>query len=246
MPPPVASLVCWIGIAAMFVLDRYGRKSRPSAVLWIPALWIGIGGSRMVSQWFGGAEGGGGPEQYLDGSPLDRNILLVLLGAAIVALCRAERRARAATLLKANWPVVLFLVYCLVSAVWSEYPFVAVKRWTKTLGNFLMVVVVLTETTPADGVRQVLSRVGFVLMPLSVLLIRYYPHLGRGYDRWLGTAFYNGVALEKNSLGALCAVIGVASVWSLLGCRYEEDRRRRALQFALHSTILAMVWWLLD
>ena len=30
--------------------------------------------------------------------------------------------------------------------------------------------------------RRLFSRVGFVLLPVSVLLIKYYPYLGRAYS----------------------------------------------------------------
>jgi len=44
-----------------------------------------------------------------------------------------------------NAPLVVFFLYCAASVFWSDFPIVAFKRWTKVLGNVVMVLVVLTE-----------------------------------------------------------------------------------------------------
>ena len=44
-----------------------------------------------------------------------------------------------------------------------------------------MVLVILTEKRPYEAVGVILRRLAFLLLPLSVLFIRYYPDLGREY-----------------------------------------------------------------
>ena len=68
----------------------------------------------------------------------------------------------------------------LVSLLWSDFPDVAFKRWTKALGDLVMVLVVLSDREPISAVKRLFSRTEFLLIPLSVLLIKYYPTLGRG------------------------------------------------------------------
>jgi O-antigen ligase len=83
--------------------------------------------------------------------------------------------------------------------------------------------------------------VSFVLLPTSILLIKYFPDLGRGYGRYEGTQFYNGVALDKNMLGVTCLVLGLATTWRFL---QELNGARRTKPLIVHGTVLAMALWL--
>src|SRR5260370_14425006 len=176
MPQAIAALVFASGILGLLWLDRE-RKSRVSPALWIAVVWVSIGASRAVSQWLRIGPVLESSDQYLDGSPLDRLILTGLLAAGLVVLLTRSRRVGA--LLRANGPLLVLLLYCAVSVLWSAYPFVAFKRWTNALGNAVMVLAVRTEPYPAAAVRRLLARSAFLLVPLSVLFVKYYPDLGR-------------------------------------------------------------------
>ena len=152
----------------------------------------------------------GSSDQYLDGSSLDRAILSCFIFAALVILFARAQRTR--EVLQHNAPLLIFLLYCLASTVWSDYPFVALKRWTKALGSFTMVLIVLTDSDVVSAIRQLVIRTAFILIPSSILLIKYYPEMGRYYDRWEGTVSYSGVATDKNALGAMCLILGLGTV----------------------------------
>src|SRR2546422_3284704 len=142
-----------------------------------------IGASRTISQWLQIGPVMESPGQYLEGSPLDRLVLTGLLAAGLMVLLARGRRT--GTFVQANGPILAFFFYCAVSVFWSDYPDVAFKRWTKALGNLVMVLVVLTDPHPSAAVKRLLARSGFLLIPLSFLLVKYYPDLGRGYSPWI-------------------------------------------------------------
>ena len=242
MSPSIATVVFGFLLLGLFLLDR-DQKSRTSPALWIPVAWVSIGASRAVSQWFGVTPAMGSPEQYLEGSPFDRFILTGLLAAGLIVLLARERRA--GTLLRANGPILLFFLYCSVSVLWSDYPEVAFKRWIRALGDIVMVLVILTDTDPSAAVKLLLARSGFLLIPLSVLLIEYYPELGRGYIPWVWTPYFTGVATEKNSLGFVCLVFGLASLWRAFEVLRIGVRICGVGPLIAHGTVLAMTLWLL-
>ena len=62
-----------------------------------------------------------------------------------------------------------------------DYPDVAFKRWIKSLGDFVMVQIILTDRDRYAAIKRALPFMAFLLMPLSVLFIKFYPDLGRGY-----------------------------------------------------------------
>jgi exopolysaccharide production protein ExoQ len=239
MPPSIAAIIFFAGIVALFVIDRYDGP-RSSWAISLPTMWFLIAGSRPVSIWLGMAPVRS-PEQYLEGSPIDRSVWTLLLIAGILVL--VGRRATVARILRRNWPILLFVVYCAISVFWSDFPGVALKRWVKSLGDYVMVLILLTERDWESAVKQVLARVGFVLLPLSVLLIKYYPDLGRAYAlRWEGTQFSLGVATDKNMLGMACMVFGFAALWRIIQA-WRVPSSGRSKVYIAHGTIFAMAIW---
>lgn len=247
MSPGIASLVCALGIFGLFLLDRAG-KAQTSRALWVPVVWLSIAGSRMVSQWLAPMGGGGisaeldSPDRYLEGSPLDRLILSGLLVAGIIVLFRRGRRVWA--VLQANGPIIVFFVYCVLSTLWSDYTGVAVRRWFKALGDLVMVLIVLTDRDASGAVKRLLARVGFLLVPISIVFIKYYPDLGRGYHPWTWTPYYTGVTTNKNALGMVCLLFGVASAWRCLEVLRGGKVKGWLGPLVAHGTVLVMVTWL--
>ena len=239
MPPVVATVAYAVLIGGLFWMD-HDRTSRTSAALWLPVIWMFLGASRMASQWLG-VEPLEAMDVALEGSPFDRLVLLGLLSAGLVVL--AARAERVGTLLRANALLVVFFCYCAVSVLWSDFPFVALKRLTKGIGNLTMVLIILSERDPAAAMKRFLAWSGFLLIPLSVLLMKYYPALGRVYNRWTWEVFVTGVAVDKNGLGGICMLVGLASLWRII----EERRRTRGPlrgPLVAHLIILGMVVWL--
>src|SRR5208282_5793161 len=110
------------------------------------------------------------------------------------------RARRTRNLLLANWPILLYFAFCLISVLWSYHPDIALKRWVKAIGDLAMVLVIVTEPEIRDALTCVFSRVGFLLFPTSILLIKYYGFLGRSYDPD-GGQMNTGVTTNKNLLG---------------------------------------------
>ncbi|OLD32160.1 MAG: hypothetical protein AUI49_03885 [Candidatus Rokubacteria bacterium 13_1_40CM_2_68_13] len=195
-----------------------------------------------MSQWFGVAPVMQSPDQYLEGSPLDRLVSATLLAAGLTVLLARGGRTR--TFLQMNGPLLAFFSYCVLSILWSDYPFVAFKRWTKALGNLIMVLLVLTDRDPPAAVKCFLARTGFLLIPFSILLIKYYPEVGRGYSPWTWTPYYGGVSIGKNGLGIVCLVFGLGSLWRLLESLHSREHPHVGRLRIAHAAIVAMALWL--
>jgi hypothetical protein len=97
-----------------------------------------------VSAWLGVTPSGGNVQ--LDGSPVDAAFFAILLAAGVGVLIRRSSRTR--TLLIANWPILIYFFYCLISVAWSYYPDISFKRWIKASDDVAMVLVILTDGQP--------------------------------------------------------------------------------------------------
>ena len=228
MNPSLALGLYIAGIAGLFYLDR-DNSVRTSKALWLPIIWLSISGSRSVSGWFGMGPGRGTAGQEPPTSMLDQMVAASLMLIGAIVLIRRGRLL--GDLLKANWPVVLYFSFCLVSLLWSDFPGWGFKRWVRSLGDLIMVLVVATDAQPIEALRRLFSRIGFVLLPASVLLIKYYPGLGQGFDDF-GYRAYTGVTTDKNVLGDLVFVMVLAALWqaiSLVRNKKAPNRTRRLL-----------------
>ena len=242
MNPPLARLVYTLAVIGLIYLNR-DKSVRTSKALWIPVVWLWILGSRAVSIWLGGGWAAPSADALMEGSPMDALVFQVLLVSGLVVL--AQRGQRCLAVMKGHWPIICYFSYCLMSVVWSDYPDVSLKRWIKATGDVVMALVVLTDAQPAAALRRLYSRVGFILSPASVVLIKYYPYLGRGYDQWTGQQFTMGVTTDKNILGVTTYVLAVGTLWQILRLLKNSDLPGRLRQLVAQCGLLGFQIWIL-
>jgi len=225
-------------IFSLFYLDH--GKSKTSLWLWLPVIWMALACSRSVGQWLEIGKPIESSEQIADGSPLDRVIytVLFLIGCAILV----SRSRRVKVILSRNISILLFFGFCLFSLLWSDFADIAFKRWVKALGDFVMVLIVLSEKDVESALQTLLARLAYILVPLSVLFIKYFPEIGKGYGKWDGQSLYIGDATNKNTLGAICLFLGLATLWRFIGAYKEKDSRL----LVASGIILVMVGWLFN
>ena len=242
MSTALATLLCAVGILGLFYLDR-DKSTHISKALWIPVIWFWIIASRPVSMWLGWAPSTQTVGQQIDGSPPDRLIFMILLAIGLAVLARRGRRPL--MVLATNWPILLYFSYCLVSVAWSDFPGVALKRWFKACGDVVMILIIVTDAQPIAALRRLFSRLGFVLLPVSVLLIKYYPTVGRAYDSWTGEPSNTGVSTNKNILGVITFVLALGTLWQVLRLWRNSGLHNRFRQLVAQCTLLGCAVWLL-
>jgi len=235
MNPSLALALFTAGIAGLFYLDR-DKSARTSKAVWLPVIWLSEAGSRSLAAWLDIGVPRELPGQIPEASPLDQLFAgtLMLLGAIVLI----RRRRLVMGLIKANWPIVLYFSFSLFSLLWSDFPLWGLKRWVRSLGDLIMVLIVATDAQPTAALKRLLSRVGFVLLPASVLLIKYYPHLGMGFDVY-GDQEFTGVTTNKNVLGNLGFVVALASLWQALSLVHNRKARNRGRRLLAHGTLIA-------
>ena len=177
-----------------------------------------------------------------DGNATDRNFYMVLMILGIIVLAR--RRVSLIEILRKNIWLTIFFVYCGLSLLWSDFPEIASKRWIKAFGDPIMVLVVLTEAHPTQALAILLKRIAYLLLPMSVVFIKYFPELGKDYDPWTGWAFYTGVTTNKNMLGYLLFVFGLLFVCSLIGKFGRNREGSRAIEAGIAVVFLGIIGWL--
>ena len=241
LPPSLALLFTLALIAWLFRRD-IREKPDVSGALWLPLLWLVLGCSRSVTQWlniFGLPVSGAASVE--EGSPLDACFYFAMIVAGSCVLIK--RQVRLSEIISNNGWLIVFLLYCLISIAWSDFPFVAFKRWIKILGHPIMALIVLTEPDPEEALIRLMKRCAYIVVPVSILWIKYYAQLGRFSSPWGGQES-RGIAAGKNFLGADCLILGYFFFWYLLQTWRTKQNIRRRNELRLIAGFLISIWWL--
>lgn len=241
MPQSIV-LVLWAFLTIALLRFDPGRRSRVSSGLWVPVIWLVILGSRSVSQWLFGSVVINA-SSIEDGNPVDRNISILLMLIAIAIL--ASRSFPWGRLVAKNQFLFAFLLFALISVLWSDFPGITLKRWFRDVGSYLILLVPLSEDDPVEAVGTVFRRSAIILIPLSIVLDKYFPNLSKQYDPWTGVGSYVGVTTSKNMLGLLCLVSGLYFFWDCMRSwpLHRQKRVRQTLLF--NAFMLALTLWVL-
>lgn len=238
-----------IGLIALIIFglwllwtSYYDNKERTSvsSSTWIVVVWVVIHGTRPLTSWLG-LEG-----QYSrdEGNPEEAFVNIVLIAAGVFVLL--QRGIQWSAVVADNRWLSVFYLFWFMSILWSDYPVITFKRLFKDLGYIIMVFLVLTDREPNESIKAVCVRVAYVCIPLSILLIRYYPGWGRilvGYQS--NIPMYVGVTMHKNILGALVLVSALFLLWDLLASRDKYRDRTSNITFVSRIVVLLMCWHLL-
>lgn len=221
MPPTLALVITLALIAYLFRRDVRERPNVTGA-LWLPVLWVLIVSSRTASQWlylFGIP--GFASFSIEEGSSLDALVLSAMILSGIYVL--HKRQIRLSEIVRENRWMFLFVLYCLLSAAWSDSPIISIKRWIKMLGHPVMLLVLFSEPYPIEALTRLMKRCAYVIFPISILWMKYYLALGRNFGPD-GSAQNAGITLGKNELGVVSIIFALFFFWHLL----QVWKRRRA------------------
>jgi O-antigen ligase len=84
----------------------------------------------------------------------------------------------------------------------------------------------------------------YILIPLSIVLIKWFPEYGRYWNHFGGEGLNIGAADGKNGLGLLCAVAGLFFFWDLLIIWRNRKISLDQIALLINILFLAMISYL--
>jgi exopolysaccharide production protein ExoQ len=159
---------------------------------------------------------------------------LLVLGLYVLG-SRAERTK--SILARNKWLLALFL-YMTLSIIWSNFPAISFRRCFRSMGTLVIVLVALTEQDPVGAVQALLRRLYMVHIPLSLLTIKYFRHIGVAYG-WSGEEeMWTGLTTHKNNLGQVAMSSGLFFSWQVV-------RNWTRKKLTLDLLLLGLTFWVL-
>lgn len=236
--------LCFALLIIVLLMFTRERGVKRATSLWIAFAWLWFASSRGPSAWLHqGYVARTASTAYDEGNSFDRNILMGIMLVGVVVL--AARSRRSAIFLSSNFPLILFFLYCGVSATWSDHGDISIRRWFRALGDLVAVMVILTDSDWAGAFKWIYLRLACLLVPLSILFFRYYPELGRHYSIHDGHVSVTGVTDDKNALGMICMLFSLTVGWSMFEALRREGPRDKRLLIG-YGALLAMAIYIIS
>lgn len=161
--------------------------------------------------WFGVS----GSSEMDEGNSLDRWFISALLIVGVLILLK--RRFNWTNAFKENLWLMVLIFFTLVTVLWSDMQFTSFKRWIRwTITAVVMAFVVTTEVNPRRALMSIFRKTVYVLIPLSIVVVRFYGELGRQYTPWSGELTWIGASTHKNGLAQLCLFAMFLMIWAFV------------------------------
>ena len=141
--------------------------------------------------------------------------------------CLYVRRHDFTALVKKEKYLTVFLIWCLLSLIWSEFPFVSFKRLFQVVTAVTVSSAVLLHVRPSEEILSCFKIILYLFIPLSLLSILVVPG---AIDPT--TLAWRGLAPSKNHLGQISLVSII--VW-------HQALRQGSLMGKLLSAFMLMI-----
>lgn len=233
--PPKLMLLSSVLLSVYLYYHNSRDGEEVSGFSWVFAVWFMFIGSRSLGDWLWPHA----PSDIVtgtEGNPI--NVVFDLTFAAFGFYVISKRRISAVNTIRLNTPLFVLLAYCMVSCLWSDYPMVSFRRWARMALKVAIVIAILSEPDRLTGLKKLLERYAIFALPLSIVLIKYYPDMSVAWDSAGISKTWTGVALHKNSLGVGLAVCILYYVWKWIVLRSYNTVKSDMLLFGLASYIL--------
>lgn len=195
------------------------KKTYDTLSLIIPILWILRIASRGLLYWFNPDAGLNQEIDYLQGSPIDRAYLSILEIIGIIILIK--RNIDWKLLIKNNFILLILYIYIGISVLWSDFQDVSFKRWIRALGDLIMVLIIITDHNYVKAFINVFRIGSYILIPTSIILVKYFREYGVSYDYTGKVEMWVGVTTHKNSLGQLVCIFCLFYIWNYLSKNFK-------------------------
>ncbi len=172
--------------------------------------------------------------------------------AAFLLLAHSGKIEQFVQAWKANWAIALFILYSLVSVLWSVMPVRSIHTFFVMIASALTASIFAVIRPPMTIFRLLY---GFTILAaiLCLLTVVISPEVGiHGDQVWRGA--WRGIFVHKNDLGSLMALGNGLSLLFFMGTMERRNKVMASFSYALtlflmimsRSTTALVVWFVLN
>ncbi|MGQ9801934.1 MAG: O-antigen ligase family protein [Candidatus Saccharicenans sp.] len=234
---PIIALLFFSGLIAIFLIIDYKKSDNITHAIWIPALWLLHSQSKGIGYYLNISS------TMEEGSAPDRYFLIVLAISGLFILKKRNFHWRA--LFKNNYLFLLIITYILLSTAWANYPNLTIRRGIKELVVIIIAGIIISENNPKLALFNAFRKSLYISIPISFMLIKYFPEYGRQYGIHDGKLMWIGIAGQKNDLAIICSFASIFLFWSIWNRITDFSEIRKKLLFLIDLFILLLSIYLM-
>ena len=209
----------------MFVLHMESKDEAPApASLWIFTIWFFVIGSRPLMLWIYPSGVVVSDLDYDGTGGSTANTIFFLFCTAVAVMILLRRKISISSIIQNNISLFILLAYCGISCLWSEYPAASLRRWIRMLFEVVVIIVIVSDVNRMETVKRLITRYAYIAIPLSVILIKYFPQFGVQWNSIGSTKMWSGVAVHKNAFGAAMGACCIFFAWKAFVLK-DENRK---------------------
>jgi len=164
-------------------------------------------------------------------NPVNQIVFSFILTLSLISL--AEKKWQLIALIRMEKFLFLFLIWCFLSVIWSEYSFISFKRLVQIISTVTVSLAILLYT---DSSKENLRYYEWILYPYLVLTLLAVLFIPAALDPNFMT--WRGLTYTKNSLGQV-GLVGI--IISFAALHRKSFRKRLIATTMLAISILLLI-----
>jgi len=203
-----------------------------SKYVWLPTIWLIINSSRILMKLDLKETVDVSTSNIAGGDIKGQIVYSILIILGIICLTKRKIFLEKKILLN-NLFLFLFIFYMAASISWSDYPVTSIKRYIKTVGILIQVLVILTEVSPTDALITVFKRTYITIITTSAILVFLVPSQGiTPGGSWVGATS------NKNHLGEVSCVGAIFFLYKISKYGINWENKYYIILFILAAILL--------
>ena len=147
----------------------------------------------------------------------------------VSCFCLYSKRSELLLLIKREKYLTLFLVWCVLSVFWSNYPFVSFKRWFSLLASVTTIWAFLLHTRSSEEILGYFKVILFLYISTNLFSVLFIPGaIDPRHFTW------RGIAVSKNFFGQ-------AAVVCIILCAYMMKKGHLSSKFVFFWLLVLSV-----
>src|SRR6059036_3515057 len=153
----------------------------------------------------------------------------------ISILCLVPQRKKLFSLIRQEKYLTLFLVWCLATILWSDFPFNSFKLWVRLIGSTTVILALFLNVKSPDEALRYLKAALVIYIPISLVAIAVVP---AATQFEFAVPAWRGLAMSKNVLGQISFIS--TFIWAFTISIRSGKKRLGSWLFLFASLILLL------
>jgi O-antigen ligase len=137
-------------------------------------------------------------ESLTTSNPIRQTVFSIVYFLSLISLLPYLNKAF--KIIKQEKFLTIFLLWSMLSIIWSNYPDVTFKRWILIFGSYIVIVSIFVHSKSSEDILRFFRIILYIYIPVSLIAVFTIPGATQFYQ---GEYAWRGLAAHKNGFGQI-------------------------------------------